>query len=137
MAGQNVVSFRGNLQAGPPKATTGSFPAGMTNIAFDLKPTAKPAPVSCHDIRNLSASSYTSLRGIGSTDTVQQANFLFIQTDSPISFRVTYDDGSGGDVVDVIAVDGLFVQEAPIDKFIKLLEAQGTGVVEYFASGTR
>lgn len=138
MAGNNVTTLQGTLVAGPPKAASGTFPAGLVSIAFTLKPPNKSAPVSVKSVRNLSSpSTYATLRGIGDGEDVAQATFLFLQTDNSIDVRVTCDDGSGGDVVSVVSVDGLLIMEKPANKFIKLLEAQGTGVVEYFASGNQ
>lgn len=138
MAGQNIVTFKGSLMAGPAKATSCAFPAGVTNVGFGLKPDAKPAPVMTSNVRNLqSPSGFATLHGIGSGEDVTMANFLFLRTDGPIEFRITADDGIGGNVVAVVAVDGLLAVEKPAGKHIKLLEAQGTGVVEYFASGTQ
>lgn len=138
MAGQNVVTFKGTLQAGPPKSSTSGFPTGVTNASFDLKPAAKLAPVSTGlQVRSLaSPSAYVAL-DVGTNQAVTKANFLYVRTEAPFLLRVTYDDGAGGSIVSVVPVDGLFVHEAPGDKFIKLLEAQGTGVIETFASGNQ
>ncbi len=137
MAVQDVVTFQGTLQAGPPKSSAGAFPTSIVNAAFTLKPSVKPAPVNVSQKRNLSSpSSYTSL-DVGSSEAVTKANFLYVRTEAPFLFRITTDDGVGGSVVSVMPIDGIFAMEAPPDKFIKLLEAQGTGVVEYFASGNQ
>lgn len=139
MAGQDVVTFKGTLMAGPPKASSTSFPTGIVNASFDLKPASKPAPVLVHNVRNLaSPSAYAAMDGIGTGNTVTKATFLYVRTESPMTLRITYDDGAGGSLVrDSIPVDGLHVEELPTDKFIKLLEAQGSGVLEYFASGNQ
>jgi hypothetical protein len=138
MAGQNVTTLQGTLVSGPPRSASGTFPAGLVSIAFTLRPANKSAAVSVKAVRNLqSPSSYATLHGIGSGEDVAQANFLFVQTDNPIDIRITSDDGAGGSVVAVVSVNGLLMIEKPADKFIKLLEAQGTGVVEYFASGNQ
>jgi hypothetical protein len=137
MAGQNVATLQGTIQVGPPKSGGQSFPTGLGNIAFTLKPASKPAPVSSQDVRNFaSPSGFSTIHGIGPNETVTQANFLYLRTDAPIDFRITSDDGNGGSVVAVVSVDGLHIIEKPTSKFIKLLEAQGTGTIEYFASGT-
>lgn len=139
MSSLDVVTFKGALLVGPPKASTGGFPPGMVNTTFDLKPAAKSAPVSTFQKPSVSSpSSYAALDGIGTGSTVTKANFLYLRTDAPFLLRITFDDGAGGNVVVTgIPVDGLFVQETQANKFIKLLEAQGTGVVEYFASGNQ
>ncbi len=138
MAGTNVTTLQGTILSGPPRSGTGTFPVGLINITFGLKPSNKVAAVSSKGVRNLaSPSSFATLHGVGPGEDVAQANFLFLQTDSPIDVRITQDDGAGGSVVSVVSVDGLLVLEKPSNKFIKLIEAQGTGVVEYFASGNQ
>lgn len=138
MAGRNIVSLDGSLLAGPSKSSDHGFPSGMVNASFTLKPSTKPAPVSVYDVRNLqSPGSFATLRGVGSGESVQQANLLYLRTEAAMTFRVTFDDGAGGSVVASYPVDGLFIVEAPVSRFIKLVEAQGVGVVEYFASGNQ
>lgn len=138
MAGNNVTNLQGTIISGPPRSGSGTFPAGLVSIAFTLKPANKSSPVSAKAVRNLqSPNSFATLHGIGSGEDVTQANFLFLQTDNPIDVRITCDDGNGGSVVSVVSVDGLLMMEKPTSKFIKLLEAQGTGVIEYFASGNQ
>ena len=46
-------------------------------------------------------------------------------------------NGDSGDVVSVLYVSGLCVLEFPAQNYLKLLEVQGGGVVEYFASGNQ
>lgn len=136
MAGRNIVTLQGTLLAGPAKSSDSAFPSGLINASFALKPSTKPAPVSVYDVRNLaSPSSFVQLRGIGTNETVTKGNTLYLRTDAAMTLRLTFDDGAGGDVVSTFPVDGLFIVEASDAKFLKLAEAQGVGVVEYFASG--
>lgn len=136
MAGRNIVTLQGSLQAGPAKSSDSAFPSGLVNASFTLKPSTKSAPVSVYDVRNLSSpSAFVQLRGVGTSETVTQANTLYLRTDAAMTVRLTYDDGAGGSVVATFPVEGLFIVEASLSKFIKLVEAQGVGVVEYFASG--
>jgi hypothetical protein len=136
MAGRNIVTLQGTLQAGPAKSTDCAFPSALVNASFTLKPSTKAAPVSAYDVRNLnSPSSFVQLRGVGPGESVTRGNTLYLRTETAMTVRATFDDGVGGSVVATYPVDGLFVIEAQEAKFIKLLEAQGVGVVEYFASG--
>jgi hypothetical protein len=138
MAGLNVVTCDGTLKAGPPKASTSGFPTGVVNTSFSLRPAQKLASVSTQAVRNLAtgAGVYATLHGIGTGEDVTQGTFLYVRTDSDFLIRITTDDGSGGSVVAVLPVSGLLIFEAQPGKFIKLLEASGSGVVEYYASGT-
>ncbi len=136
MSGQNVVTLKGTLLAGPPKASCSKFPGALVSSEFELRPPNKVAAVTTYHVRNLnSAGSYSGLDGVGSGETVTQATFLWLRIETEMLVRLTFDDGSGGSVVSVLQVGGLLVLEIPPSKFLKLLEAQGVGVVEWFASG--
>lgn len=137
MAGQNVVTFKGTLQAGPPRASTASFPTGIVNASFELTPAAKAAPVSVHQVRSMASPGAFVALDVGPSQSVTQANFLYCRSEAPFDLRITFDDGAGGNTVSTIPVNGVFAIEVSDSKFIKLLEAQGTGVFEYFASGNR
>jgi hypothetical protein len=137
MSGLNVVTLQGALLAGPPRSSCNGFPAGIVNTQFELRPPNKSAAVSTGmQVRNLnSPSSYATLSGVGSDDAVTQGSFLYIRTQTSMLFRLTTNDTV--DVVSVIPVDGLCIIEFPAGKYLELLEAQGVGVVEYFASGSQ
>ncbi len=138
MSGRNVVTLQGTLLAGPAKGSSAGFPTGLVNAEFTLRPSSKGAAVSVYDVRNLSSpSGFLTLRGVGAGETVTQATTLYLRTESPMQVRLTYDDGSGGSRTATLDVEGLCILEAPSTKFIKLLEASGVGVVEYFASGNQ
>jgi hypothetical protein len=66
---------------------------------------------------------------------VTKATFLYLKSDAPLDVRLTTDDGSGGDVVAVVPVEGLCLLEFSSSKHLKLLEVQGSGRLEYFVSG--
>ncbi len=134
----NVVTFAGRLLAGPPKSSTSSFPTGLSNATFELKPPNKTATVATgiQTPSVNSASAFVELSGVGAGQTVTQGTFLYLRTTSKMLVRITQ-AGDSGDVVSTMYVDGLFAQEFPAANYMKLLEAQGTGVVEYFASGNQ
>jgi len=131
----SVVSVKGTLLAGPPKASCNGFPSGLVNATFELTPPNKAADVSVYQTPNLnSGSGYSTLPGVG--DTVTRGTFLYIRTTNKMLVRLTQ-AGDSGDVVSVVYVQGLFIQEFPSANYLKLLEAQGVGVVEYFVSGNQ
>lgn len=131
----NVVTLKGTLLAGPPKASCNGFPSGLVNAAFELTPPNKAADVSTYGSPNLnSALAYSELPGVG--DTVTRGTFLYVRTQNKMLVRITQ-AGDSGDVVSVMYVQGLFIQEFPAGNYLKLLEAQGVGVIEYFASGNQ
>lgn len=131
-----VVQVKGQILAGPPKSSCSPFPAGFVNIDFTTRSTNKAAAVSAYQSRSLnSPSSFAGLDGVGSGETVTKATFLYLRTATAMTIRLTTDDGSGGSVTAVIPVDGFLLMEFQTAKFLKLVEAQGVGTVEYFASG--
>lgn len=133
----NVVTLSGTLLAGPPKSSCGGFQSALINAAFELRPPNKTATVVDHGVRSLAShDSFADLNAVGTGKTVTQGTFLFARTSGPMTIRTTRNTGSG-DVVSTQDVDGLFVLEFPVDKYLKLLEAQGSGSIEYFVSGTQ
>lgn len=135
----NVVTFKGTLLAGPPKSSTSSFPTGLSNASFELKPPNKSALVAT-GIQTPNVSSptmFVELSGIGSAPaTVTQGTFLYLRTSAKMIIRITQ-QGDSGDEISELYVDGIYAQEFPAANYLKLLEAKGTGVVEYFASGNQ
>jgi hypothetical protein len=129
----STVDFQGTLVAGSQGGTDCSFPSAITNLQFGK---TKSFAVSATHAKNVaSASAYVPLDGVGTGETVTQANFLYLRTNAKLSARITYKADSGPDVVIVIPVFGFLVWEPPDANYITLLEMQGVGGVEYFASG--
>lgn len=87
--------------------------------------------------RTISATdpNFEALSAIGPDGDVKAADLFYIRTSGAIKVRITQNDGSGGFIVSTFEVQGLFLLEAPTNKQITLVEVQGTGPVEYFASG--
>jgi hypothetical protein len=79
---------------------------------------------------------YQTLEGVGPGRTVPKGNFLYFKTTSQVQLRLTTDDGLGGSVLSLLPVYGLVVLEIDDSKYLKLLEAQGSGPIEYLVSGT-
>lgn len=124
--------------AGPPRSSTNAFPSGIVNAAFELRPPNKGAAVSSGlVVRNLSSpSSFVELGGVGDDQAVTQATVLYLRTTAKMIVRLTQ-NGDSGDEVSVLYIDGMLIQEFPTANYLKLLEAEGTGVIEYFASGNQ
>jgi hypothetical protein len=132
-----VVTLKGSLLAGPPRASGSAFPAGLVTIAFELTPPNKAADVQVHQTRDVnSPGSYTTLSGCGASDTVTQGTFLWVQTEGKMKIRITQ-NGDSGSEVSVLEVQGVYCQEFPVGNYLTLVEAQGVGTVEYFVSGTQ
>jgi hypothetical protein len=134
------LSFEGILVAGPASQAAGVFPGSSVNCPVSLK-NNNSSYGACTGVleRSLSsASSYTTLDGVGAGKTVTRGTFLYLKTDSKLSVRLTY--GDDGDytttpIVIVIVVQGLFVMEFASGAELVLLEAEGTSKIEYWVSG--
>ncbi len=136
MATENVVAFQGTLLAGPPKSTCGKFPGGLTQLEFELRPPNKRAAVSAYHVREVnSASSFAVLDGIGSGEAVTQATFLYVRTSTSMVLRFT--TAGSPDVVAAVPIDGMCAFEFPVGSYLKMVEVQGSGTLEYFASGNQ
>lgn len=130
------LSLSGALVGGPPTAGDG-FPASLFNTPISTLSSPKSFQVASGVISRLlnSPSSYVTLQGVGSADTVTHGDFLYFKCDGQILLRLTFDDGVGGSTTAVLPLMGLHVAEYQTAKFLKLLEAQGSARVEYFISG--
>lgn len=131
-----VVTLKGKLLAGPPKVSCDKFPSALVNAEFELSPPNKQATRSAYHLRQVTSSStFFELDGVGPTESVTQGSFLYMRTNGTMLFRLTTNDPNGSPVVSVIPVSGLMVIEFPSPNYLSLLEAQGSGTVEYFVSG--
>ena len=137
--GQLVLS--GTLQGGPPNGTDiGPGPRMSLNVplAFKGGSWGKSYNAATGILqRSVSTGVYLQLAGVSSSasDPVTKGDTLYLLTNGPVSFRLTTDDGSGGNVVAVVPVDGFAMWEFPGNKFLKLLEVLGSASIEYFVSG--
>jgi len=133
------VSLSGVLTAGPTGSGDAVFPAATFQAPLGLLGgSAKQYGVATGILtRNLqSPSAFVTLDGVGTAATVTQGSFLYFKTDGAIDLRITTDDGSGGQDVVVVPVQGLLVMELPTNKPLELLEAQGSGKLEYLVAGS-
>ncbi len=142
MGGQVTIS--GSLIESPPACCEApGFPSSTTAIPFGQSntPCPKPAPVSTGaKVRNVqSANAFVALSGVGANDDVTQADTVYIRVRSGSSFqaRITTNNPLGSPIVAVIPFSGLllFEPDAVAGFYVTLLEVQGAGQIEYFASG--
>lgn len=130
----NTVTCAGAIAAEPSTVTDGSFPAGSTSIPFALNPPSKPFTVDTgRALVNVnSPSSFTAFAGVGAGAAVTQASFLYVRTQSPMQVRITQNGSTS-----VVKTSGLFVLEPEPGSEVTLVEFQGAGTVELYASGTQ
>jgi len=136
------VTLLGNLTAGPQGVCEGGFPSGVLQVAFGLAgscPGAGTKPAGKKFWSSFSVNSpvaFVALDGVGSGQSVTQANTLYLRTTAQMLVRMTFADPAGGpDIVSVVTVKGILILEPSDAGYLKLLEAQGAGTIEYFASG--
>jgi hypothetical protein len=132
------LTLSGNLVAGPPLATSDSFPAARINLPIRLLEGTLGYSVATGILsRNLSSPlAYIALQGVGPADTVTKALFLYLKSDAAFSLRLTFDDGLGGDIVAVLPSTRLIAgMQFDSMQFLKLIEAKGSAKLEYFVCG--
>jgi hypothetical protein len=85
---------------------------------------------------NSPAPAFQALDGVGAGQSVTQGNTLYLRTTAPMTMRFTFADPMGGpDIVSLVPVQGLLIWEGSALGYLKLIEAQGVGGIEYFVSG--
>lgn len=139
----DTVSLLGTLSAGAQGVGESGFPSGVLQVAFGLAGStpddgSKPSPQKFWAAPTInSPAAYVTLGGVGTGQSVTQANLLYLRTIAAMNFRLTFLDPAGGaDIVAIIpAVLGLLILEPSVTGYLKLLEVKGVGKVEYFASG--
>ena len=133
------VAVNGTLVAGTSVCGCDcGFPSETVTAAFATTPNPKGYQVASGCLTRHLATAlnvFVGLSGIGATDTVTAADFLWVRTDSPMQIRVSQKTDPSTTVVTVHQVTGLFVWEPPTSQPIVLLEASGSGTIEYFVSG--
>jgi hypothetical protein len=128
----------GSLQAGPPNATEGTFPASVFNTPLILTPNPKPWQVAEPTLtrRVSSPSSYKTLSGVGTNDTVTEATFIYLRTDANLLVRITQTIATVPTTA-VHSIRGLCILEFPDNEPVTLVEVQGTATIDFFAQGQR
>ena len=136
------VTLLGNLTAGPQGVCEGGFPSGVLQVGFGFAGSCpgagtKPAPKKFWSSLTLNnPNTFTALDGVGAGQSVTQGNSVYIRTTALMIFRLTFADPTGGpDLVSTMPILGLVILEPANAGYLKLLEAKGQGVIEYFVSG--
>lgn len=111
----------------------------MTQVPFTTTPLQKQALVQTGAQVRLvtSPAAYVPLDGVGTGETVTQGTLLYLRTQlgNPMMLRLTFADAP--DLVSEVPVKGLLVVEMDEVHYLKLLEAKGSGTVEYYVSGVQ
>jgi hypothetical protein len=132
----DVLQLTGQLTLGASEVSDSSFPAGLLAVSLALAKGTKDAKVHAATVRALSsAGGYTSLRGVGSGEPVTKGTFLYLRTSAEMLVRFTTFD-AGGDVLAVLPIFGVVILEFNEAKYLKLVEAQGSGTIELVVIGS-
>lgn len=133
-----VVQIAGQLLAGPQAASDTAFPGAIANVPLQLYPNPRPYNVATGVMLRTIATSvgvYVSLDGV--PNTVQQGTFLYLRALSPLLIRRTRIEPSSSNVVTIDGIQGIFMMEYDPLRPLILLEASGSGQLEYFVSGNQ
>lgn len=124
------LELQGSIVSGP--SSDCSLPGATVNLTFEETPSAAMSAYGSKTVA--SPSSYVTLPGLGTGSLVTQGTVLYIRTRDNMKFRLTMYD-SGGDVTSVVYLQGPALWRFPASNYLKLLEVQGSGTVEYFVAG--
>lgn len=129
--------LQGQLYKGPLGATDCGG-GGTCQIPFSLNPMQKVVGASIEATKVIANAVFTALPGIGAGGLVTQATTLFIQVkgSAVMQFRITFHPDTGPDFTSVVYTKGLLIIEPPDGNYIALVEALGSGTVQYLATGT-
>jgi len=138
------VSLEATLTEAPASSSDGStFPSASTTIPFGLRTAPSGKPVAASTGRMLrtinSPAAFVTLEGVGSGDTVQQADTVYARVRSGgFQLRVTFANPAAplSPIVSVVPIAGVLLLEpdAMSGFYITKLELQGSGQIEYYAS---
>lgn len=131
------LNLSGALIGGPPSGGE-TFPGATFSVPLRLRTDPKGFNSATGVLQRQIATApgvYVTFGEVGTGASVPKANTLYMKSNGPVLVRLTTDDGLGGSVVAIVPLNGAMLVEFDDTKFLKLLEASGSALVEYFASG--
>lgn len=129
----NTVNLSGAIVAGPLGAGD-CVPNGAYTAPLSASKSAAAMMSGAPTVNSPSA--FVTLPGVGAGGLVTRGDFLFVRSQSKIILRLTT-VGDSGDVLSVIYLQGTFIQQFPDSNYLKLLEAQGVGAIEFLVTGNQ
>lgn len=131
------ISIDATVTAGPQVACDSGFPSGNTQIAFRLNPDPKQIARKTGDVSFplASPSAPFALPEIGASSLITQCTTFFFRCMAPMTLVLTFNNPGGADIVATIPVNGSFLHEADLTRYMKSATVQGVGDIEYFAAG--
>lgn len=136
--GQVVIA--GALTGGPSVASPNQVPGASFNASLFFANGSRPAGAMTGNVfRTLnSPGAFQALGEIGATGDVSACDFFYINAQAPVDIEVTADNPLGGTTVAVVSCQGgpTMISTAA-NKVIRGIRLQGSGAIEYFASGSQ
>ena len=132
--GQTILT--GTLVAGPPQASSSSFPAGIVTYPISNLNGAQGFQRASGIIQR--TETFAALTDLGEPgNAVKKATFFYFKCDSPVVLEITHGDGAGGVVIESASepIHGLYVREFPSAYELTKVRLLGTAQFEYFVSG--
>jgi hypothetical protein len=129
------VNLDGALTVGPLSSGGTTLPTLVNTVPFSTSPSPKPVQVYVgKEAIVQSAGAYVQLSGVGTSDTVTHANFLYLKTSAAFKLRLTIVD-TPSNLVSESYCYGLVIQEFPEEHALIKIEAMGSGALELVAAG--
>lgn len=135
------VAINGALLGGPTVIGGPGFPGAIFNAPLALSTNPKAYSAASGVLTRRVATlplAWTVLTGVGSDDSVQRGDTLYIRSDAPLMLRLSRVDPLaplGPPIEFEVYIQGLYVMEfAPGSPLVKL-EAQGAATIEYLITG--
>jgi hypothetical protein len=131
-----VITASGSLTAGP--QVSGGFPTVVSTAKIALSQESKGYGQCTGTVQQTIAFvAYAELSGVGPGETVTKADTLYFRASGPVFLRLTCLNGAGvADTPVVLPCAGLLMLEFQSGRELVLLEAKGSGTIEYLASGS-
>lgn len=126
------LKLSGSIDAGPPTVSSETFPASSFSVPLAFRSGTRSFGTATGVLVRTVAVSSPAFLVIA---TITRGGFLYLKTSGPLVLRLTVDDGSLGNVLELVPVDGLLIREFPSNLFLKQVEIQGSGTIEFFVSG--
>ena len=135
----NIITLTGTLNQAPTVvvAAQTTIPSTVRQIPLVTNPNPKQSAKCANGNKFVnSPSSFQTLSGVGATDDVTTADFLWLKADAAIQLQLTQQNLNGGaNITQIVNVLGNFMCEFPTGGLLLGVAIQGSANVEYLASG--
>jgi len=135
------ATLTGALVVSPQTVSDEAFPSAIGTVSLEFSPRQKPIQVgSGYNHRNVNSSgAFVPLSGVGATDAVTQGLVLYVRAKVPFQVRVSVFNPAVPLVPDtaIIPITGTLLIEFDPTRYLVLLEAKGSGLIEWLVVGNQ